>query len=163
MPDYMFLLESRLLAEQRAVVLRVVELAQSQSANVYIAGGAVRDLISGMVIRDLDFVVEGNPQRMARELEKGGARVVEEDDTRRHYDLVFHGDADGSLAAARDDVYESPGSKVQYRFGTILDDLRRRDFSINSIALSLNPASRGLMLDPTNRSEEHTSELQSPY
>src|SRR5271154_3136263 len=150
MPDYMFLLESRLLAEQRAVVLRVVELAQAQSANVYIAGGAVRDLISGMSIRDLDFVVEGNPQRMARELEKGGARIVEEDDGRRHYDLVFHGDADGSLAAARDDVYDSPGAKVQFRFGTILDDLRRRDFSINAIALSLNPASRGLMLDPTN-------------
>ena len=150
MPDYMFLLESRLLAEQRAVVLRVVELAQAQGLNVYIAGGAIRDLISGGTIRDLDFVVEGNPLRMARELEKGGARIVEEDENRRHYDLVFHGDADGSLAAARDDVYDSPGARVQFRFGTILDDLRRRDFSVNAIALSLNPASRGLLLDPTN-------------
>jgi tRNA nucleotidyltransferase (CCA-adding enzyme) len=150
MPDYMFLLESRLSAEQRAVVLRVVELAQAQGANVYAAGGAVRDLISGMAIRDLDFVVEGNPLRMAREMEKGGARLVEEDETRRHVEIVFHGDVDGSLSAARDDVYDHPGAKPQYRFGTILDDLRRRDFSINAIALSLNPASRGLLLDPTN-------------
>jgi len=79
MPDYMFLLESRLSAEQRAVVMRVVELAQAQSANVYIAGGAVRDLISGMAIRDLDFVMEGNPLRIAREMEKGGARLLDAD------------------------------------------------------------------------------------
>ncbi len=150
MPDYMFLLESRLSAEQRAVVMRVVELAQAQGANVYIAGGAVRDLISGMAIRDLDFVIEGNPLRAARELEKGGARLLEVDEDRRVVEVLFHGDVDGSLSAARDDFYESPGAKVQYRFGTILDDLRRRDFSINAIALSLNPASRGLLLDPTN-------------
>jgi len=150
MPDYMFLLESRLSAEQRAVVMRVVELAQAQEANVYVAGGAVRDLISGMAIRDLDFVMEGNPLRIARELEKGGARLLEVDENRRRVEILFHGDVDGSLSAARDDFYESPGAKVQYRFSTILDDLRRRDFSINAIALSLNPASRGLLLDPTN-------------
>jgi tRNA nucleotidyltransferase (CCA-adding enzyme) len=150
MPDYMFLLESRLSAEQRAVVLRVVELAQAQGVNVYIAGGAVRDLISGMAIRDLDFVTEGNPLRIARELEKGGARLLEVDEDRRRVEILFHGEVDGSLSAARDDYYESPGAKVEYRFSTILDDLRRRDFSINAIALSLNPASRGLMLDPTN-------------
>lgn len=150
MPDYMFLLESRLSAEQRAVVMRVVELAQAQGANVYIAGGAVRDLISGMAIHDLDFVMEGNPLRIARELEKGGARLLDVDEDRRVVEILFHGDVDGSLSAARDDYYEAPGAKVQYRFGTILDDLRRRDFSINAIALSLNPASRGLLLDPTN-------------
>ncbi|HTQ86523.1 MAG TPA: hypothetical protein VMI93_09945 [Candidatus Solibacter sp.] len=150
MPDYMFLLESRLSAEQRAVVMRVVELAQAQSANVYITGGAVRDLISGMAIRDLDFVMEGNPLRIARELEKGGARLLDVDEDRRVVEILFHGDVDGSLSGARDDVYDSPGAKVQYRSGTILDDLRRRDFSVNSIALSLNPASRGLLLDPTN-------------
>jgi len=150
MPDYMYLLESRLTAEQRAVVVRVVELAQSHEANVYLTGGAVRDLVSGMGIRDLDFVVEGNPLRIARELEKGGARILEEDEDRRYVELVFHGDVDGSLSAARDEVYEHPGAKPQLRFATILDDLRRRDFSINAIALSLNPASRGLLLDPTN-------------
>ncbi len=150
MPDYMYLLESRLTAEQRAVVVRVVELAQAHESNVYLTGGAVRDLVSGMAIRDLDFVVEGNPLRIARELEKGGARLLAEDEDLRYVEMVFHGDVDGSLAGARDEIYEHPGAKRQIRFSTILDDLRRRDFSINAIALSLNPASRGLLLDPTN-------------
>jgi tRNA nucleotidyltransferase/poly(A) polymerase len=150
MPDYMFLLESRLTPEQRAVVMRVVELAQGQGINVYLAGGAVRDLICGMSIRDLDFTFEGNPSRIARELEKGGARIYEEDEDRRHFEMLFHGDVDGSLGAARDDVYEHPGAKPQFRFNPILDDLRRRDFSVNAIALSLNAASRGLLLDPMN-------------
>jgi tRNA nucleotidyltransferase (CCA-adding enzyme) len=76
MPDYMYLLESRLTPEQRAVMERVQELARAQDVNVYLTGGAVRDLISGMPIRDLDFTVEGNPVKMVRELEKGGASVV---------------------------------------------------------------------------------------
>src|SRR5712692_5216752 len=150
MPDYMFLLISRLSAEQRAASLRVQELAQAQSINVYLAGGAVRDLISGAAIPDLDFVLEGNPSRIAHEMEKGGARIVEEDEQRRHIELIFNGDVDGSLACARDDVYDRPGGKPEYRWATITDDLRRRDFSMNAIALSLNPASRGLLLDPTN-------------
>ena len=76
MPDYMYMLESRLSAEQRAVLVRMQELAVETTTNVYLTGGAVRDLISGMPIRDLDFTVEGNPSRFARELEKGGARVA---------------------------------------------------------------------------------------
>ena len=150
MPDYMYLLESRLSPEQRAVLLRVQELARAQDSNVYLAGGAVRDLISGMPLRDLDFTVEGNPVRMVRELEKGGARVVVEDERPRHYELIFAGDVDGSISAARDEVYARPGAKPEVRWSTIMEDLRRRDFSINAVAISLNPASRGLLLDPTN-------------
>jgi len=150
MPDYMYLLESRLLPEQRAVMLRVQELAQGVGLNVYLSGGAVRDLISGMPIRDLDFTVEGNPTRMARELEKGGARIVTEDEKQRHVEFVFAGDVDGSLEAARDEHYASPGSKPESRWATIADDLHRRDFSVNAVAISLNPASRGLVLDPMN-------------
>jgi len=107
-------------------------------------------LISGQPIRDLDFTVEGNPVRMVRELEKGGARVVSENEKLRHYELIFAGDADGSIAAARDDVYDRPGAKPEFRFAGIMEDLRRRDFSINAIAISLNAQSRGLLLDPTN-------------
>lgn len=150
MPDYMYLLESRLSPEQRAVLERVQELARLQEMNVYLTGGAVRDLISGQPIRDLDFTVEGNPVRMVRELEKGGARVVSEHEKTRHYEMIFAGDADGSLTAARDDVYERPGARPEYRFAGIMEDLRRRDFSINAIAISLNTQSRGLLLDPTN-------------
>src|SRR5216683_4449373 len=150
MPDYMFLLESRLSAEQRAALMRVQELAAAATANVYLAGGAVRDLLSGMPIRDLDFSVEGNPFRIARELEKGGARILSEDERLRHIELIFAGDADGSIAATRDDVYHRPGTKPELRWSTVMEDLRRRDFSVNAIAISLNPASRGLLLDPTN-------------
>ena len=150
MPDYIYLLESRLSPEQRAALERVQELARSQDLNVYLTGGAVRDLISGQPIRDLDFTVEGNPVKIVRELEKGGARVWYESEKLRHYEILFAGDADGSISAAREDVYERPGTKPETRFSGIMEDLRRRDFSINAIAISLNVQSRGLLLDPTN-------------
>lgn len=150
MPDYMFLLESRLSPEQRAVLERVQELSRVQDVNVYLTGGAVRDLISGQPIRDLDFTVEGNPVRMVRELEKGGAKAVSESERLRHHDMIFAGDVDGSVSAAREDYYERPGVKPEYRFSSIMEDLRRRDFSINAVAVSLNTQSRGLLLDPTN-------------
>jgi tRNA nucleotidyltransferase (CCA-adding enzyme) len=150
MPDYMFLLESRLLPEQRAAMMRVQELSAALGYNVYLTGGTVRDLITGANLRDLDFTVEGNPHRIARELEKGGARVLLEDEKLRHVEILFAGDCEGSVAAARDDYYVRPGTRPEIRWSTIMEDLRRRDFSLNAIAISLNPASRGLLLDPTN-------------
>ena len=150
MPDYMFLLESRLSPEQRAAMLRVQELAAAMGFNVYLTGGTVRDLITGATLRDLDFTVEGNPSKMARELEKGGAKVLSEDEKLRHVEILFAGDVEGSLSAARDEYYVRPGTRPEIRWSTIMEDLRRRDFSLNAIAISLNPASRGLLLDPTN-------------
>jgi tRNA nucleotidyltransferase (CCA-adding enzyme) len=150
MPDYMFLLESRLSPEQRAVMLRVQELAAAMGFNLYLTGGTVRDLITGASLRDLDFTVEGNPSKVARELEKGGAKILVEDEKLRHIEVLFAGDVEGSISAARDDHYVRPGTRPEIRWSTIMEDLRRRDFSLNAIAISLNPASRGLLLDPTN-------------
>ena len=150
MPDYMFLLESRLLPEQRAAMVRVQELSAALGFNVYLTGGTVRDLITGAVLRDLDFTVEGNPSKIARELEKGGAKVLHEDEKLRHIEILFAGEGEGSISGARDDHYVRPGTRPEIRWSTIMEDLRRRDFSLNAIAISLNPASRGLLLDPTN-------------
>jgi tRNA nucleotidyltransferase (CCA-adding enzyme) len=150
MPDYMFLLESRLSPEQRAVLTRVQELSAAMGFNVYLTGGTVRDLVTGASLRDLDFTVEGNPAKIARELEKGGAKTLVEDDKMRHIELLFSGDVEGSISAARDDHYIRPGTRPEVRWSTIMEDLRRRDFSLNAVAISLNPASRGLLLDPTN-------------
>ena len=150
MPDYMFQLESRLSPEQRAAMFRIQELATESESNLYLVGGAVRDVVSGMSIRDLDFTIEGNPSRIVRELEKGGAKVTREDESLRATELLLAGEVDASISAAREDVYARPGAKPETRFSTIMEDLRRRDFSINAIAISLNPNSRGLLLDPTN-------------
>src|SRR5438034_5699963 len=150
MPDYMFLLESRLSPEQRAAMMRVQELSAALGCNVYLTGGTVRDLVTGASLRDLDFTVEGNPSRIAHELEKGGARIISEDEKLRHVEVLFAGDCEGSISAARDDHYVRPGTRPEVRWSTIMEDLRRRDFSLNAIAISLNPASRGLLLDPTN-------------
>ncbi len=150
MPDYMFLLDSRITPGQRDAVARVQQIAQAHEMNVYLAGGAVRDLITGMMIKDFDFVVEGNPARLSRDLEKAGARILEESEKFRHIEMILPGEVECSIAAARDDVYAHPGAKPEIRWCTVTEDLRRRDFSINAVALSLNAASRGLLLDPTN-------------
>jgi tRNA nucleotidyltransferase (CCA-adding enzyme) len=150
MPDYMFLLESRLSPEQRAVMMRVQELSAELGFNVYLTGGTVRDLVTGASLRDLDFTVEGNPSKIARELEKGGAKILSEDEKLRQIEVLFAGDCEGSISGARDDHYVRPGTRPEIRWSTIMEDLRRRDFSLNAIAISLNPASRGLLLDPTN-------------
>jgi tRNA nucleotidyltransferase/poly(A) polymerase len=146
----MFLLESRLSPEQRAAMMRVQELSAALGFNVYLTGGTVRDLVTGASLRDLDFTVEGNPSKIARELEKGGAKILVEDEKFRHVEVLFAGDCEGSISAARDDHYVRPGTRPEIRWSTIMEDLRRRDFSLNAIAISLNPASRGLLLDPTN-------------
>src|SRR5271169_5274078 len=150
MPDYMFQLESRFSPEQRAAMVRIQELAAEFESNLYLVGGAVRDVVSGMSIRDLDFTVEGNPSRIVRELEKGGAKVTKEDDSLRAAELLLSGEVDASISAAHEDIYARPGAKPETRFSTIMEDLRRREFSVNAIAISLNPNSRGLLLDPAN-------------
>ena len=131
-------------------MLRVQELAAALGFNVYLTGGTVRDLITGATLRDLDFTIEGNPTKIARELEKGGTKILSEDEKTRHIELLFAGEFEGSVSAARDDHYVRPGTRPEIRWSTIMEDLHRRDFSLNAIAISLNPASRGLLLDPTN-------------
>ncbi|HXE75119.1 MAG TPA: CCA tRNA nucleotidyltransferase, partial [Candidatus Xenobia bacterium] len=71
MPDYIFMLESRLSPEQLDVLNRVQREAQDLSLNLYLVGGAVRDLMTGSLIRDLDFAAEGNPARLVRRLAAG--------------------------------------------------------------------------------------------
>ena len=59
------------------------------------------------------------------------------DEKLRHAEMLFAGEVDGSVGAARDDLYVRPGTTPEIRWSTIMEDLRRRDFSINAIALSL--------------------------
>src|SRR5207245_11665042 len=89
MADYIYTMEIRLTPDQQKGVTLVQEGARAAGMNVYLTGGAIRDIISGFQIRDLDFTVQGNPLRLQKELERAGARVGYADDDVKALHLVL--------------------------------------------------------------------------
>src|SRR3954452_16288401 len=148
MADYIYMLETRLLPEQLRGVTLLQETARAHEMNAYLTGGAVRDMISGFQIRDIDFTVEGNPQKIQKDLEKAGTVVEGYDEEQNVLYLLLPGNVRDSVNMARSETFPKPGHPV-IKPGAILEDLRRRDFTINAMGLSLNPGSRGLLLDPS--------------
>ncbi len=160
MSDYNFLMESRLTPEQFQVLTHLARIAHSQGMNLYLIGGAVRDLTYGQqVIRDLDFAVEGNPHRVLRHLD-GKAPGSEPapvslanlrlDAKLGSAEVRFTNGVRAEIAMTRHEVYAKPGRRPEIWPAAIFEDLKRRDFSVNAMAVSLHPNSRGLLLDPTN-------------
>src|SRR5437868_5495092 len=144
MADYIYTLEIRLTPDQQRGVTLVQDAARAAGMNVYLTGGAIRDLISGFTIRDLDFTVQGNPLKLQKELERRGARIGVADDHLKELHLIFPGNVRAEMGMARTERYEKVGKPPVISPSTILEDLRRRDFTMNAMALSLNPGSRGL-------------------
>ncbi len=151
MSDYIFMLDSHLSAIQNRVVSEVQAAAARANVNLFLTGGAVRDMLGGFPIRDLDFTVEGNALKLAKSVaEKAPATVTAMDEHCRSADLLFPGGVTAEIAMARQERFPKSGGRPLITPATIQEDLRCRDFTINAIALSLNHASLGLLLDPTN-------------
>lgn len=117
--------------------------------NVFLAGGAVRDLISGFPVRDLDFSVQGGTSKLKRSLEKAGAVQWGAHAETHTLFYWFPGSVRVEISNTRREDYPKPGKPV-YHHATMLEDLRRRDFTANAMAISLNDGSYGLLLDPMN-------------
>src|ERR1700745_1292780 len=158
MADYIYMMESRLSPAQLQVVGQVQDIARAHEMNVYLTGGAVRDIISGFAIRDLDFTVQGNVHKLRKDLEKVGAIIQGEDEDLRILYVLFPNHVRTEIASARSESYSKPG-KPEVSFETINEDLRRRDFTVNAMALSLNPGSRGLLMDPFNGAADIEAKL----
>jgi tRNA nucleotidyltransferase/poly(A) polymerase len=150
MADYIYTLETRLSPDQQKAVSLVVDAAKAAGMNVYLTGGAIRDIVTGFPIRDLDFTVQGNALKLQKELERAGAVVGDADDETRTLLLTLPGGVRAEIAMARSERYDKPGKAPQMAPATIIEDLRRRDFTVNAMALSLNEGSRGLLMDPFN-------------
>ena len=111
----------------------------------------MRDMLAGFRIRDLDFVVEGNALKVAKAIcDRTRATIALTDENRKCAELVFPSGVTAQIAMSRQEKYARAGAKPQVTPATIQEDLRGRDFTCNAIALSLNQASRGLLLDPMN-------------
>src|SRR5437016_3384833 len=150
MADFIYLMETRLSPDQQRALALVTEVVRAQGLNVFLTGGAVRDILSGFIIRDLDFSVQGNALKLHKDFEKAGAKVEAVDEATRTLMLLLPGNVRGEVTGTRSEKYEKPGRAPETTPGTIYDDMRRRDFTVNAMALSLNPGSRGLLTDPFN-------------
>jgi len=131
-------------------ILRLVrdagEKASELGQEVYLVGGAVRDLFLGRANFDLDLVVEGDAVRLAKELAKGSSAKLTVHSRFGTAKLTYPGFS-LDLATARRETYVHPGALPTVQPGTLTDDLRRRDFSINAMALRLDPQRFGELID----------------
>ena len=150
MADYIYTMEIRLTPDQMKGVNLVQDIARAAGITLYLTGGAIRDIISGFTIRDLDFTVQGNPLKLQKDLERAGAQIAGHDEDVRTLFLVLPGNVRAEIGMAHTEHYEKVGKPPVITPASIQEDLRRRDFTVNSMALSLNEGSRGLLLDPFN-------------
>jgi tRNA nucleotidyltransferase (CCA-adding enzyme) len=149
MADYIYLLESRLSQAQQSALRAVREIARAKGLTVFLVGGAVRDLTSGSPVRDLDVAVQGNALKLKKDLEKSGAALTGENEVSQALYVRFPGNVRMEVGSTLSVNYPKPGKPV-VKAATLLDDLRRRDFTANAMALSLNEGSYGLLMDPLN-------------
>ncbi len=149
MADYIYLLEHRLSAVQKAALLAVRQVARAKGLTVFLVGGAVRDMTSGSPVRDLDLVVQGNALKLKKDIEKVHGIISGENETFQVVFARFPGGVRVAIGSTVSVSYPKPGKPV-VRPANILDDLRRRDFTANAMALSLNEGSYGLLMDPLN-------------
>lgn len=144
------------LEEDRFRLLQlVVDEATERGLPLFIVGGTVRDLILGRPVNDFDLTVEGDAISLARTLARkhgGGVTAHAKFGTAKWFlprnltsDTKPHDTLD--LISARSETYNQPGALPTVASGTIEDDLRRRDFTINAMAIRLDGAHFGELQD----------------
>jgi len=123
------------------------EIAHTRGERIYLAGGVVRDLLLGQANLDLDLVVEGNAIELARQLKKLNQGKITTHPRFNTAKLQWD-NWSVDLATARSETYAQPGALPSVTPSSIDDDLSRRDFTINAMAIGLNPGYYGKLVDP---------------
>ena len=137
------------LPRARASLLRALgNLADESGVSLYLVGGVVRDLLLKRENWDLDLTVEGDGIAFARLVAvhyRAGLAVFERFATAR---LTFPDGLKMDIATTRRESYAQPALLPTVQPASIEEDLSRRDFTINALAVRLNPQQFGRMLDP---------------
>ena len=149
MPDYIYLLENRLSPDQRTALRLLREAAREAEMILFLTGDAVRDLTSGHAVHELEVAVHGNALKLKKIVERSGGKTWGEDAHSQSLYLCFPGTVRVDVISTHSVEYKKPGHPT-YHFASIQEDLRRRDFTANAMAISLNEGSFGLLMDPLN-------------
>ena len=146
----------RVITSRQLILLRnISSLSVDLQTPCHLVGGAVRDLLLEKQVNDLDIVIEGDAIKFGHALvEKFGGRLTPH---QKFKTAIWHLPASFQiepsfidLITARSETYERPGALPTITPATIEDDLHRRDFTINAMALRLEPENFGELIDPLN-------------
>jgi poly(A) polymerase len=130
------------------VLEEIGQIADREDVEAYVVGGYVRDLILSHVDRDLDILVMGDGVRFARIVAAAmGVQTVVSFEQFGTAMVPLHG-VKVEFVGARKEQYHPGSRKPDVSVGTLQDDLLRRDFTVNAMAVSLNKARYGELLDP---------------
>ncbi len=122
---------------QRRAIELVKEVAAEKDCRPFLVGGPVRDLLLGRPITDVDLTLEEGSSTLARALAKRIEGRVRSYPQFLTYKVVADGFPEIDIATARKERYRTPGSLPTVSEGKLKDDLLRRDFSINAIAMDI--------------------------
>src|SRR4051794_23930912 len=131
---------------QRRALELVKEVAAEKGARPFLVGGPVRDLLLGRHVIDIDLTLEDGAPVLARALAKRIDGRVRSFPQFLTYKISAEGLPEIDIATARKERYRSPGALPTVTAGRLKDDLLRRDFSINAMALDLTS---GELHDPS--------------
>lgn len=140
--------------EERQILETIQQACVETSSPAYLIGGFVRDRILGRPTKDMDIVCLGDGIELARACaEKLGISQV---NVYKNFGTAQFrlGDLDLEFVGARKESYRSESRKPEVEPGTLEDDQNRRDLTINALAISLNPADFGQLIDPFQGEED---------
>ncbi len=134
--------------ERLRVLFDAVASLGDRAEAVYLVGGTVRDILIGEEGFDIDIAVEGDAIEFARSLAAAlGGRIT----PHRKFGtaIVLYGEGDRiDVVTTRTEFYDAPGALPTVERAGLREDLFRRDFTINAMAVTLEPASFGRLFDP---------------
>ncbi|NOT03979.1 MAG: CCA tRNA nucleotidyltransferase [Anaerolineales bacterium] len=144
-------------SEKQTLLSDIAAQAAAMDMPCYIVGGFVRDLLLNKPVNDLDVIVEGDAIKLGQELVKkyGGKLTTHQ----KFHTAIWYlpstftrsvHPSSLDLITARKETYQHPGALPAIKPSTIDDDLRRRDFTINAMAVRLDGDHFGELLDPLN-------------
>ena len=149
------------LTQHHQLFTQIGEVAQDMGTRAFVIGGYVRDLImERKVSKDIDIVCEGSGIELAKAVSKklpntGKVNVYKTYGTA----MVRVGDNELEFVGARKESYQKDSRNPIVESGTLEDDQKRRDFTINALAIALNPNEFGTLIDPFDGVEDIQKQL----
>lgn len=141
------ILRGRLPSRVFQILKQAGDLAERTSVSAFVVGGFVRDLLLGQPNLDLDLVIEGDGIAYARTLARAAKAEVKVHDRFETAVIAFPDGFKLDVATTRTEHYEYSTALPTVQRSSIKEDLYRRDFTINTLAIRLNPSQFGELLD----------------